>query len=271
MSRVNKQEIDIIMGIYNCEKYLEESILSIVNQTYKCWKLILCDDGSTDSTYKIAKKFHDKYKNQIVLLKNEKNMGLNFTLNKCLKYVTGEFIARQDADDTSSINRLEKEIIFLNSHPDYAFVSCNSSLFDENGEWGLLKLVENPQKDDFLKKSPFCHASVLIRKKAMMDVGGYSVDDKLLRVEDYHLWFKLYSQGYKGYNIQEVLYHIRDDRDAVSRRNWKNRKNEYYVRKVGYKMLEISWYKRIYQFRPLVIGILPTWFYTFLHRMILKK
>ncbi len=263
-------KIDIIMGVYNCSNYLSNCINSLLNQTFNDWRLIICDDGSIDDTYKVALQYEKKYKDRILLLKNEKNMGLNFTLNKCLKMVTAPYVARMDADDFSSVDRLQKELNFLESNLQYAFVSSNATLFDDTGVWGSLLYVEKPSKLDFLKISPFCHAAMMIRTSAIKSVNGYTVDKKLIRVEDYHLWFKLYAAGYKGYNIQEFLYSIRDDRDSASRRNWQNRKNEYYVRKIGFKMLRIPWYFGCYKYRPLLLGLLPSRVYLFLHKKRLK-
>ena len=87
------------MGIYNCAKTLPEAIDSILAQTYSNWELIMCDDGSSDDTYAIAEKYKITYPNKIKLIKNEKNLGLNATLNNCLKYVDGNYIARMDGDD----------------------------------------------------------------------------------------------------------------------------------------------------------------------------
>lgn len=266
-----KIDIDIIMGIYNCESYLSECIDSILNQTISNWRLIICDDGSSDNSYKLAVDYSNKYKDKIVVLKNEKNMGLNYTLNKCLNYSTAKYIARMDGDDYSHSDRLKKEYEFLESHSDYAFVSTNAVLFDESGDWGQTNYVPNPSNMDFLSISPFCHAAVMIRRDAIMSVGGYTIDKRLLRVEDYHLWFKLYSAGLTGYNIQENLYFIRDNREACLRRNWNNRKNEYYVRKIGFRMLNIPWYYRFYVYRPIVLGLIPNSLYVFLHKKRLKK
>lgn len=265
------KKVDIIMGIYNCDKYLSQSISSLLNQTFKSWRLIMCDDGSSDNTYNIALEYSKKYSNKILLLKNDKNMGLNYTLNKCLEYSDAKYIARMDGDDLCSLDRLEKEYNFLEKNSEYAFVSSNMILFDENGEWGSVKNVEKPKNIDFVKGSPFSHASVMIRSDAIKLVEGYSVDDKLLRVEDYHLWFKLYAKGYKGYNIQENLYKMRDDKNASNRRTWKNRMNEYYVRKIGYKMLSIPWYYRIYKYRPIILGLMPKPIYEILHKNKLKN
>lgn len=78
-------KVSVIMGIYNCEQTLKESIESILNQSYQDFELIMCDDGSKDNTYEIAKQYEDKYPQKIILLKNKTNKGLNYTLNKCLK------------------------------------------------------------------------------------------------------------------------------------------------------------------------------------------
>lgn len=267
----NEIDIDIIMGVYNCEKYISDCIESIISQTFTSWKFIICDDGSTDNTYSIIKKYHQKYPKKIVLLKNDKNMGLNYTLNKCIENSTAPFIARMDGDDICDKDRLKKEINFLRNNKEYSFVSTNAILFDNEGQWGKIKFKIEPSKYDFIKISPFCHAAVLIKSEILKKVNGYTIDDRLLRVEDYHLWFKLYEIGHKGYNIQEYLYSIRDDRDAVNRRTWKNRKNEIYVRKIGFKMLNLPFYYNIYIIRPLVLGLVPKRIYEIIRRKKLKQ
>ena len=118
MAIPEKMMISIIMGIYNCAETLSDAIDSIIAQTYDNWELIMCDDGSTDNTYNIAQEYKERYPDKIVLLKNEKNMGLNYTLNKCLEVASGEYIARMDGDDISLPTRFEKEIGFLNEHSD---------------------------------------------------------------------------------------------------------------------------------------------------------
>ena len=104
----------------------------------------------------------------------------------------------------------------------------------------MSNMKEKPDKYDFVKGSPFCHAPCMIRKKIIQEVNGYTIDKKLLRVEDYHLWFKIYEKGYKGYNIQEPLYKMRNNIEAAKRRTWSNRINEARVKAIGYKMLHIE-------------------------------
>ncbi|MBX9136403.1 MULTISPECIES: glycosyltransferase [unclassified Clostridium] len=268
---MNYPKVSIIMGIYNCEKYLEDSIRSVLNQTFSDWELIMCDDGSSDNTFKIAEKFAKIYPNKIILLKNEKNMGLNYTLNKCLKEAKGEYIARQDGDDISFPERLEKQVCFLNENEEYALVGTQMVLFDNSGEWGRTKKIERPVNNDFIKTSPFSHATCIIRKDIFNEVEGYTENANLLRVEDYHLWFKIYSKGYKGYNIQECLYKMRDNKEAINRRTFKNRKNEAYVKYIGFKMLNMPISKYVYILRPIMLMFIPTFVYKFLHKNKFKR
>lgn len=263
--------ISVIMGIYNCAQSLREAIDSLYTQTYKNFKIIMCDDGSTDNTYQIAQEYATIHDN-IVLIKNPHNMGLNATLNHCLEYADTEYIARMDGDDISLPTRFEKEIKFLDSHPEYAIVSCPMIYFDEKGNFKIGKAKSNyPDKKDFVRGTPFCHAPCMVRREAYVKVGGYSVDKKLLRVEDYHLWMKMYAAGFKGAVLNEPLYKMRDDRNAATRRTFQNRLNEAYVKHIGYKMIGLPWYYQIFTLEPIIKHLLPRALYIYLHRRGNKK
>lgn len=264
-------KISIIMGIYNCANTLPEAIESILAQTYKDWHLIMCDDASTDNTYEVAKSYCEKYPDKMKLIYNEKNLGLNKTLNKCLYTAEGEYIARMDGDDISLPERFEKEVCFLDNHPEFAIVSSPMIYFDETGDWKTGKAIEYPEKKDFILHSPFfCHAPCMIRREAYLKVKGYSEDPRTLRFEDCHLWYKMYACGYKGYNIQEPLYKMRDDRNACNRRTFRSRLNSIYVKYVGFKMLKMPWYTYIFILRTLVVniilGMMPYKLYMYIHR-----
>lgn len=258
-------KLSVIMGIYNCAQYLQEALDSLYAQTYQDFEIILCEDGSKDKTYEIAKKNVDKHPN-IKLLRNENNLGLNATLNKCLNVAKGEYIARMDGDDISLPMRFEKEVKFLDEHPEYAIVSTSMSYFDDEGIFKVGEAVGEPQKKDFIKGTPFCHAPCMVRKEAYDAVGGYSVSEYLLRVEDYHLWMKMYMKGYRGFRINDPLYSMRDDRNAVHRRNWKARRNEAYIKYLVWKNFNLPIYKLVYCLRPIVVAIMPIWLYSFVHK-----
>ena len=263
--------ISVIMGIYNCGDTLSDAIECIVNQTFSDWELIMCDDGSNDDTYEIAISYKEKYPEKIIVLQNEKNRGLNYTLNKCLKQAKGKYIARMDGDDRCDKERFAIEINVLEKEPEIAIVSTDMEFFDESGVWGKISHPEYPVPEDFVKESPFCHAPCMVKREAYMKVKGYSVSDKLLRVEDYHLWIKMYKCGYRGKNIHKCLYQMRDDRNAYSRRSFKNRLNEYYVKRLAIRTFRLKKWNYLLALRPIIVGLLPNCVYDKLHKGRLAK
>lgn len=260
------KKISVIMGIYNCADTLVEALDCILKQTYSNWEVIMCDDCSSDLTYEVAMQYVDKYPEKFVLLRNEQNQGLNYTLNKCLKIASGEYIARMDGDDRCALDRFEKELKVLESTPDVAIVSSDMDFFDEEGVWGRTHVNAVPSKMNFVKSTPFCHAACMVKKEAYLSVNGYSVSDRLLRVEDYHLWIKMYEKGFRGVNIQEILYSMRDDRNAQGRRKFKYRINEAYVKAYAINHLNLPCYCFLYCIKPILVGLMPSFIYKKFHR-----
>ena len=270
------KKISILMGIYNCAPTLREAIDSIVAQTYDNWEFIICDDGSRDESHAIALEYAEKDPRRFRVIQNEQNLGLNATLNKCLRLADGDYIARMDGDDLCAPDRFEKEAAFLNAHPEYAIVSCHMTTFDEEGTWGLVTAKETPQVRDFPTTVPmFVHAACMIRREAFLDVEGYTEDKRLLRVEDYHLWYKFYAKGYRGYNLQEALYHMRDDRNAKFRRNAQARRNGIYATFVGFHMVKLPAWMYIYAVKNALVEtvkiLMPDAVYEFFHKKRLGK
>lgn len=249
-------KISVLMGIYNCADTLEKAVASIQAQTYTDWELILCDDDSVDDTYHVACVLAQN-DDRIIVLKNEKNLGLNYTLNHCLKHASGQYIARMDGDDDCLPTRFEKQVDFLEHHAEFAIVSTPMILFDENGEWGRTTAKEFPTKEDVVCHSPICHAPMMMRKEAMLAVGGYTVDTKMIRVEDVDLWIKLYAAGYRCCNLQEPLYRMRNDQNALNRRKYKYRINSTYVRLRGCRMMRLGLRCYIGAFTPMIVGLVP--------------
>lgn len=264
-------KISVIMGIYNCADTLRPAIDSILNQTVQDFELILCDDGSCDGTCAVAEEYQKKYPEKVILLKNEKNLGLNSTLNRCLAAAKGDYIARMDGDDLCDPTRFEKELAALEQHPEVAFVGTVIRLFDERGVWGMTRPVEFPRKKDFARGNPFSHGSCMVRRSAMDAMGGYSEDPRVVRVEDFHLWMRMYEAGLKGMNLPEPLYDLRDDLNATARRRLAARRNEAYVICQCVQHLGLPGWKRLCALRPLVLGLLPRRFYRALHKNKLGK
>lgn len=265
------KRISVLMGIYNCASTLPDAIDCILAQTVTDWELILCDDGSVDDTYAVAESYSRRYPDQIILVKNEKNMGLNYTLNHCLSKATGEFIARMDGDDLCSPDRFEKELAALEQHPEMAVVSTEMTYFNETDTWGRSHAEPFPQKKHFVHGTPFCHAPCMARREAVCSVGGYTDDKKYLRVEDYDLWIKLYAAGYRGMNLNEPLYQMRDDRNAFSRRKFRYRINEARVICKAVRLLKLPIWNYVWALKPILVGMLPGSIYAYLHKKRLKQ
>lgn len=266
------KKISVIMGVYNCAETLPEAIESILAQTYPNWELILCDDGSNDESFAIADTYRAKFPEKIILLQHSQNLGLNQTLNDCLTVATGDYAARMDGDDISMPERFEKEIAVLDAENDIAVVSCPMIYFDEKGIWGIGRRGEEyPRKEMLIHGTVHCHAPCMMRIEVLRKVGGYSVDKHLLRVEDWHLWLKMYTSGHQGKNLSEPLYQMRDDRNATNRRKFKYRLNEAYVSRLAVKELHLGKWRYVYSLRPILVGLLPKPLYLFLHQKKIKK
>ena len=180
--RIMNPTISVIMGAYNCARTLPEAIAAIQHQTVSDWEFIICDDGSSDETWQVASEFQ-RNDERIVLLRNEKNLGLNATLNKCLAAASGYYIARMDGDDICAPDRFEKELALYAKHPEAGVISCSMSFFDDEGIFGKMIYDAAPQPKDLLHGSQFCHAGALMRRDILEELGGYSENKDTLRVE----------------------------------------------------------------------------------------
>lgn len=249
-------KVSIIMGIYNCADTLPKCIDSILEQTFEDWELLMCDDGSSDSTFKVAKEY-EKRDPRIRVIKNPRNRGLAYSLNQLIKISQGKFVARLDGDDYCAPDRLEKQVEFLEKNRDYHIVGSNMTLFNEEGIWGERKMLEKPGKKAFLLSVPFAHPTIMVYKRCLERVGGYTVEKATLRCEDLDLYAKLYSVGYKGYNLQMPLYYFKEDHSAYKRRRYKYRFDEAKVRKRAFKKLGLWPFGCIYTLKPLIVGLVP--------------
>lgn len=234
-------KISVIMGVFNGGKNVSKAIDSILNQTYNDFQFIICDDASTDNSYNIIKEYVSK-DNRIILLKNEKNLGLAATLNHCLDHANGEYIARMDDDDIALPNRFEKQIDFLEANRDCTILGGGIRLFDEKGSYGTRITNKKPTKIHVYKGSQFIHPTVIMRKEALIEVKGYTVADYTRRTEDYDLWNKLYLAGYKGSNLQEVILNYYEGRDSYKKKKFKYRIDSIKLRNMWRKKLNIPFH-----------------------------
>lgn len=207
----NKPQISIILPTFNDEKYLEASIISIIEQEFENFELIIINDGSTDNSEKIINKFlNDK---RIVYIKNEINQGIVKSLNLGLELAKGDYIARFDGDDIALKNRLLVQKKFLDEHDDIFLVGSSVIVIDENGKHlGLMRKKNNYKK--LAKILPFTnslvHPSIIFRNNKK-----YKYREKAIYSEDYDLYLRILSDGYNITNIEEPLIKYRVHTESI--------------------------------------------------------
>lgn len=208
-SKINKL-VSVVMPVYNGEQFLKAAIESILNQTFNDFEFIIINDGSTDKSLKIAQSFDDK---RIKIIQNPTNKGLVFSLNTGVAEANGKYIARMDADDIALPKRLEKQVDFLKSNPNFVMVGCSATTIDTKnkkiGRWNV-KTSAIDIKRKLVFGAPFIHPSILIEKRILLE---FPYKKAWFPAEDYFLWFQI-AQKYQVANINEplLLYRIHDNK-----------------------------------------------------------
>jgi glycosyltransferase involved in cell wall biosynthesis len=203
------------MSVYNGERYLRESIDSILGQTFKNFELVIIDDGSTDDSWKIIKKYSTKDK-RIVTIRNRKNLRTSAALNRGLDIARGKYIVRMDADDWSYPYRLEKQYDYMRKHPKVgvsggAIEICNERLRVLNKR--RYPLSDKAARKIIFRYSPFAHPATIWNKEIMQNAGGYNENIPLS--QDYDLYFRIGKLSKFG-NIKDVLLKLRTHDDSSS-------------------------------------------------------
>ena len=245
------------MAVYNCEDCVSRSIDSILNQSYQNWEFIICDDCSSDNTYQILKDYESKYPDKIIVIQNEKNSKLSYSLNHCLKYAKGNYVARMDADDVSMPNRFEMQIDFLKKNPQFNLVGTSMSVFDGDEITGVRTYKSEPTKLDLRFNSCFAHATIMTYKSVYDSLDGYLVSKRTQRGQDFDLWFRFFSKGYRGANLSDALYIITEDKNALKRKKYKFRFYATLTALHGYRLVKMPFYYYPFAFKPLISGLIP--------------
>ncbi len=245
------------MGVYNCplRAMLHRAVDSILNQTFKDFEFIICDDGSTNDT---LQWLHEKAAEdqRIFVIEGKENRGLALALNLCLDRARGNYIARQDVDDYSVQTRLQTQVDFLNAHSNISFVGTDCFVYDNNGLYGEWHRPSYPTKQDFLFNQPFIHGTTMFRREVYDTCGGYELIGKFHKYEDYAFFMRAYAQGFQGANINQLLYtfYSEEKKNFVPRRM---RIEEYHVRKKGFRELGLMPKAFPYVIKPLVLCLMP--------------
>lgn len=252
-------EISVLMGVlYRNEDTapLRRAVQSILEQTFSKLELLICDDGSNDA----AKQLLDELAAQdarVRLVRGNNKHSLPEKLNECLRQAQGKWIARMDDDDISHPRRFEQQLEWMREHPNIAFVGCNVALVKGGKLAGERTFPEFPEIKDFYMTQPFIHPSLLFSREALEAVGGYSEDKHCLLCEDYDLLLRLYECGYKGANLQKMLFDYTIPETARGSRKMSHRWNETVTRWRRFRSLGILPEALPYVIKPLAVGLLP--------------
>ena len=200
--------VTVLLPSYNAERYLGQSVESILHQTFTDFEFLIIDDGSTDGAVEILRRYA-KQDPRIRLILRE-NRGLVATLNEGLEKARAPLLARMDNDDEAVPDRLEKQVAFLDVHPEVMCVASAFTFMDES--WRLLTTLYPPEHDEDLQKlclaghCPICDPASMFRREAALAAGGFNPELEL--AQDLDMWLRLGEMG-KLACIQEPLLRYR--------------------------------------------------------------
>lgn len=206
---MNSPLVSVIIPCYNAEKYVEEAVRSIMNQSYKNLEIIVTDDCSTDNTLQLLKNLANE-DNRIKIIENNENLKIVKSLNNMIRIAHGKYIARMDADDVSLPERIEKQVRFMEENPVYGVCGTNAWHIDERGHTiGKSNLPITHEDNQFylVYYSTLYHPTIMVRSD-IYKKNFYS--DVFLYAEDYELWCRLvFKENIKVVNLVEKLFKYR--------------------------------------------------------------
>jgi glycosyltransferase involved in cell wall biosynthesis len=198
-------ELSVVMPVYNAEKFLKDSIESILNQSFTNFEFIILNDKSTDESLEIIKKYQ-KLDSRIIIFDKVKNVGPANIRNEGFAIAKGAFIALMDADDVAINTRFEKQITLLKNNPEIGVCGTWFTFFGAKKN----KIARHSEHHDaikisFLQSCGIGNPTVMVRKKIVLE---NQFNNEYVLFEDYDLWSRLLFKT-KFYNIQESLLHYR--------------------------------------------------------------
>ena len=187
--------VTVLMSVYNGEDYLRESVDSILGQSYEEFEFLIVDDCSTDGTGNILYDYASS-DSRVQIIKNETNKGLPYSLNIGLARAAGAFIARQDADDLSAAHRLQMQVALFEQRPELVAVGSWFESLDGSGTpygWSQPTDTTPSVREQLIEgTNPLAHGSVMFRKAAVLNLGGY--DERFWYGQDFDLWLRLFAK-----------------------------------------------------------------------------
>ena len=212
--------ISIILPACNAGRFLRKSLDSVLKQTYPDFELMICDDASTDDTADILAEYAARDM-RVKILRNSVRSGVARTLNKLLSAAECPLIARMDADDICEPERLERQVGFLEAHPQVSFLGSQLLIIDESDAVVGRRFYPSGYDDicrSMLIRNSFAHPSMVMRRDSVMMLGGYR---EIRGAEDYDLWMRALNYGFRMENVDEALLRYRISSGQEKKRNLK--------------------------------------------------
>ncbi len=219
---MSKLLITVLMPVYNAENHLRMAIDSILSQSFTDFEFLIINDGSTDNSEKIITSYHDS---RLRYYKNKSQLRLVQTLNKGLELAEGQYIARMDADDIAVSYRLEKQLLWMQSHPEVGVCGSFVETFGKQHKTWNYPIFDAQIRVNMLLNNPFCHSSVMLRK-SVLDTHDLRYASNYEYCEDYDFWIRA-SAVTKFYNIPKILMYYRLHDNQIT-----HSKKEFYSEKV---------------------------------------
>jgi glycosyltransferase involved in cell wall biosynthesis len=198
----------VVLPAYNSARFLRPALDSILGQTFTDFELIVVDDCSKDATWDIIREYAERDP-RVVAMHNDTNLNLANSLNRGIARARGEYIVRMDHDDVSVPGRIQRQVAFLDAHPEVGIVGGTMEIIDERDRpIGLRKynLTDEAIRRNIFRYSPFCHPATAIRKRVLKAVGGY--DHAFNPAEDYELYFRIGTVA-RFANLDEIVLRYR--------------------------------------------------------------
>lgn len=207
-ARFHIPKVGVVMPVYNAEKYLAEAVMSILRQTYGDFEIIAVNDGSTDGSRAILEKFAESDR-RVRIFDMPGNSGVTKALNYGLLVSRSEYVARMDADDVSLPERFAKQMDFLDSNKDVSLVGTCFVSMDKDLSYEIWRNNIGGSPDEILTKlrTSNCigHPTVMVRRRALEQMGGYNEAEAFRGAEDYELWARMAAKGKRLANLHDFL------------------------------------------------------------------
>ena len=250
--------VTVLMGVFNGLPYLEESIRSILGQTFADFEFLIIDDASSDGSDELIRR-HAMQDPRIRLIRREANAGLGAILRLGVEQARGSFVARMDADDVAMPTRLARQVDFLVEHPDTDIVGSYALDVTKNGVPVRERRVPTTHERivELVWSNPFIHATVMFRRDSILRVGSY--DGSARRRQDYELWFRCVAGGLRFANIPEPLLHYHFSEETLKKNSIASIWGQAKIGVQGCRLVKAPLHAYVATCMPLFEAMMPNW------------